>query len=120
MRRRQLARIAAPAAFLAAVTIAVLLIRSGLEGGPTATTTQTATHVTTSATPRRKKHVRPAAATTTAAASTTGAAVYYTVQSGDTYGSIAARYGTSVQALEALNPGVSSTALTVGQRIRVK
>jgi LysM repeat protein len=117
--RRQLARIAAPAAFLAAVTIAVLLIRSGLQGGHGATpTTQTVAHVTTgrAAAPRSKKPTRPA----TTAATTTGAAVYYTVQSGDTYGSIAARYGTSVPALEALNPGVSSTALTVGQRIRVK
>jgi LysM repeat protein len=42
------------------------------------------------------------------------------VQTGDTFGAIAARNGTSVSELERLNPGVSSNALQVGQRIRVK
>jgi LysM repeat protein len=42
------------------------------------------------------------------------------VQSGDTFGTIAAREGIAVGRLEQLNPGVSSSALAVGQRIRVK
>jgi len=42
------------------------------------------------------------------------------VQTGETFGSIAARSGTSVAELEGLNPGVSSNSLQVGQRIRVK
>ena len=41
-------------------------------------------------------------------------------QRGDTFGSIAAKVGTTISALETLNPGVSSTALQVGQKIRVK
>jgi LysM repeat protein len=116
--RRRLARFAAPAAFLAALTLAVLLIRSGLQGGRPATTPTVTQAATTSPvrTTRRPRRTTTAATTGT----TSAAAVYYTVQSGDTFGSIAARFGTSVQRLEALNPGTSSTALTVGQKIRVK
>jgi LysM repeat protein len=45
---------------------------------------------------------------------------FYTVQTGDTFGSIAATVGISVEQLQALNPGVSSNSLQVGQRLRVK
>ena len=58
--------------------------------------------------------------TTTTSATTTASAGFYVVQRGDTYGSIATRYGISVQQLESLNPGVSPTALSIGQKIRVK
>jgi LysM repeat protein len=33
---------------------------------------------------------------------------------------VAARFSTTVEALQALNPGVSSNSLTVGEKIRVK
>jgi LysM repeat protein len=111
------ARWLAPAAFLAGVTIAVLLIRAGLNdpGGTTsATTAAVRTSTRTSAartTPRRPR---------TRTATTAVGAQYYTVESGDTYGSIAAKNGTTVTELEQLNPGVSSNSLSVGQRIRVK
>ena len=51
--RPHVARYAAPAAFLLGVTIAVLLIRSGLNGGGTTTTTERGpvTHASTAATP---------------------------------------------------------------------
>jgi len=42
------------------------------------------------------------------------------VESGDTFGSIAAKEGITVSELQALNPGVSSNALQVGQKLRVK
>jgi LysM repeat protein len=102
---RRVGRYAAPGLFLLAVTIAVLLIRSGLGGGSSSTTTAA------------RGPVRTAPTTTTAAAATTR---YYTVQRGDTFGAIAARAGTTIAKLEQLNPGVSSNALHVGQRIRVK
>jgi len=108
-RRDGWARIAAPVAFLAAVTIAVLLIRSGLHAGGTTTTTVLSRSVATGSTPaavRRKP--KPVVKQ------------FYTVQSGDTFGSIAAKYAISVARLEQLNPGVSSNALVVGQKIRVK
>jgi LysM repeat protein len=109
--RRQLAHVAAPAVFLLGVTVAVLLVRSGLEGHPAQTiTTGTAAHSTTGT-----------AGTTTGGQTTTStaAARYYTVEKGDTYGSIAAKENTTVADLEALNPDVNPTTLQVGQRIRV-
>src|SRR4051812_5338231 len=108
-RRRQVAHYGAPALFLLAVTVAVLLIRAGLDSGSPGlpATTAIATQSTAPTTTRRR--------TTTAAA-----AQDYTVQRGDTFGSIAGKTGISVAQLEQLNPGVSSTALQVGQKLRVK
>lgn len=88
------ARIAAPVAFLLAVTIAVVLVRAGLRddappasGGPVVTAVQ----------PR-----------------------YYVVRSGDTLASIAERYGTTVAAVRQLNPEVDPVSLAVGSRLRVR
>ena len=102
------ARYVAPAAFLLAVTIAVLLIRSGLRSDNTTTTT------TGPAAPTTRQ------GTTTRAKTTTSAAQFYTVATGDTFGSIAAKTGISIDRLAQLNPGVSSNSLQVGQRLRVK
>jgi LysM repeat protein len=110
--RRRLARYAAPVVFLLGVTIAVLLIRSGLGGGGQPTTPLgPVTHPATA-------QVAPTTAGTTT--STTVGAQFYTVRRGDTFGSIAATEGTTVAQLEQLNPGVSSNTLQVGQRLRVK
>ena len=108
--RPHIARHAAPAAFLLGVTIAVLLIRSGLGGGsPSTTTVGPVTHPTTTS------------ATTTKRGSTTARGTrYYTVQRGDTFGSISSKTGASIAELERLNPGVSSNTLQVGQKLRVK
>lgn len=100
----------APAAFLAAVTIAVLLVHSALNGHsknpPAPVETRAVTHTETTKTglPHHARKKR----------------VYATVQSGDTFGSIAARQGISIEQLQALNPGVSSNSLQVGQKLRVK
>lgn len=52
--------------------------------------------------------------------SQSGAAQYYTVVSGDTLWAIANRYNLTLQALLALNPGISNPNLiTVGQKVRV-
>ncbi len=119
MRRRRngLARFLAPAAFLLGLTIAVLLIRSGLDAGNGAGTTAATPTVPSVV---AKRPATTARRTTSTTATLTAAREFYTVQSGDTYGSIAAKYGTTVQQLEQLNPGVSSTSLSVGQKIRVK
>lgn len=107
MTRRQLARLAAPAAFLLAATVLVLLVRSALDDEPAATTTPATT--------------APTAPTTTeiATTTTTGPEAFYTVESGDTLESIAAAYGTTVEELLRLNPGIDPTSLTIGQRIQV-
>jgi len=108
---RAVARVAAPAAFLLAVTIAVLLARSALRDPappartPTAATTQPSTRTTTTG------------RTTTA---TTEARQSYTIQAGDTLAVVAARFNTTVEHLVELNPGIDPTALQVGQQIRVK
>lgn len=116
MIRRRLARLGAPVAFLLAVTIAVLLVRSGLERGGGTTRTSTAGPAATRASTTTVRRVSTTRGTTTPPAG----ARYYTVRKGDTFGSIAAKEGTTVTALESLNPGVSSTSLQVGQKIRVK
>lgn len=105
--RPGLAHYAAPVAFLAAVTIAVLLVHSGLSHH-----TQTATTTT-----------QPVAQTTSKATTAVHAGKakrFYTVQTGDTFGTIASKEGISVTQLQALNPGVSSNALQVGQKLRVR
>lgn len=55
------------------------------------------------------------------AAAEAAAAQYYKIRSGDTLGKIARRYGTSVNAICRLNPGLTAkTTLRVGRSIRVK
>lgn len=117
-RRRELTRFGAPAAFLLAVTIAVLLIKSGLDNGsqqqtvPAPTTTA---QTTTEAKTATKLVLTGTLPTTTAPAN----AQYYVIQTGDTLGTIASRHNTTVDQLLTLNPGVDPSALQPGQRIRV-
>jgi LysM repeat protein len=106
--RPSIAHYAAPVAFLAGVTVAVLLVHSALDHhSGTTTTTTPATTITTSATTTKKPGKQAGRR-------------LYVVQSGDTFGTIAAKEGISVAQLEALNPGVSSNALHVGQKLRIK
>jgi len=108
--RRELIRYGAPAAFLAAVTIAVLLIRAGLEGGGSPATTGQALPTSTPTT---------TAPTTVATSTAATAARYYTIQPGDTLGAIAVREHTAVADLLRMNPGIDPRTLHSGQRIRV-
>jgi LysM repeat protein len=102
--RAEFKRYAAPVAFLAAVTIAVLLVRSALrtDSSKSSTTLETTTVATTQTTAR---HRRPQ---------------YYRVRAGQTISDVALRFNTTVAALLALNPKVRPTQLSVGQRIRVR
>jgi LysM repeat protein len=100
--------------FLVAVTIAVLLIRSGLGGGASPQTTTRSgpvTHPSTAKTPPPG---------TTRHGHTTTAGEFYTVATGDTFGSISAKTGVPIAQIEQLNPGVSTNSLQVGQKLRVK
>jgi LysM repeat protein len=117
-RRRELTRFGAPAAFLLAVTIAVLLIKSGLDNGSqeqTVAVPTTTARTTTEAKTTTKLVLTGTVPTTTAPAN----AQYYVIQSGDTLGSIASKYDTTVDQLLTLNPDVDPSALQPGQRIRV-
>jgi LysM repeat protein len=98
-------RYAAPAAFLLAVTIAVVLIRSGLEHGsatPSATTTT--------------RSLPPSPQVTT----TANKRAYWTVRAGDTFGVISAKTGVPIARIERLNPKVTSTSLFIGEKVRIK
>ena len=88
------ARIGAPLAFLAAVTVAVLLVRAGLD---------------------ERQAPAPAPAALPVATTRT-----YVVKRGDTLDAIARRYSTSVEELQRLNPKLDPQTLTVGLRIRVE
>jgi LysM repeat protein len=120
-RREQLTRYGAPAAFLAAVTIAAILVKAGLNGSSSTTvaiTSSSTARTTTAATTTTKLVLTaPPGSTTT---TTTPGAEYYVVVSGDTLGSIAQKYNTTVDELTTLNLGIDPTALTVGQKIRIK
>ena len=111
----RLARYAAPAAFLLAATIAILLVRAGLDDGeagapPSATTTEV-TPTTTDQEP---------GTTATGTGTVPADAEFYEIEPGDTLAVVADQYDTTVEELLVLNPEVDPVALTVGQRIRVK
>ena len=103
--RREAKRYGAPAAFLLAVTIAVLLVRSGLQNDPATTTTVATQTVPTqpATTPVPVKRRR-----------------FYRLRAGETLSDVAIKFDTTVEQLLALNPGIEPTNLTVGQRVRVK
>ena len=108
MNRQLATRLAAPAAFLAGITIAVLLVRAGLSDGETTTAAQTSVATATAAT---------TAATKT---ETEPKPVFVEVESGGTLDQIALDNETTVEQLLQLNPGLDPTGLQVGQRIRVR
>ena len=108
MNRRWATRIAAPAAFLAGVTNAVLLVRAGVDDEPTTTAAQTSIATTTPAT------------TETTATKPPAKPVFARVEAGDTLDQIALDNDTTVEKILTLNPGLDPTGLQVGQRIRVR
>jgi LysM repeat protein len=106
-------RYVAPAAFLLAATVAILLIRSGLRAGGPGTTT------TSAAAPQPHKIV---AAKTTTGRTTTAASGprFWTVKAGDTFGVISTKTGVPVETIQQLNPTVKSTSLFIGQKLRLR
>jgi LysM repeat protein len=106
MDRKRIARWVAPVAFLAAITIGALVVRAGLRQGQHHPNPAT----TTVASKKKKGHGH----------GQRNARQTYTIQSGDTLGSIAAKTGTSIARLQQLNPGIDPSALQVGDKIRVQ
>jgi LysM repeat protein len=84
------------------VTVAVLLVRAGLNSSPAQTSTLT-TRATTATTPASRGRPR-----------------YYRLRAGETLSDIALRFNTTVGSLLTLNPRVDPNALRVGQRIRIR
>ena len=112
------ARILAPLAFLAAVTVLVLLVRSALDPEPVASTEPVATDPET-APPAETEEPGPATEPPPETEPAGPDATYYEIRSGDTLESIAQDHGTTVERLLELNPGIDPVALTVGERIRI-
>jgi LysM repeat protein len=111
VRRSDWRRFAAPAAFLLAATIAVLLIRSGLQaGGPTPATTLRVPTTTN----------KVVATTTTKKKKTATGRRFWVVQAGDSFGVISSKTGVPVATIEQLNPNVKSTSLFIGEKIRLR
>ncbi|HWN22477.1 MAG TPA: LysM domain-containing protein [Gaiellaceae bacterium] len=110
--RRTSARFAAPAAFLVAATIAVLLVRSALSDEQVTPQPSTTIATTTQGT------------TTGGSTGTStipgGERRFYEIQAGDTLETIAAEHETTVEQLLVLNPDIDPVALSIGQRIRVE
>ena len=98
-------RYAAPAAFLLAVTIAVVLVRSGLEHDSTSARTTTTT-----------RSIPPSPQVST----TANKREYWRVRAGDTFGVISTKTGVSVARIQRLNPKVTSTSLFIGEKVRIK
>lgn len=67
-----------------------------------------------------KATASPVTNTTPTATTNSGGKQYYSVRSGDTFGRIAQKYGTSISQLRRLNPGINIDRLSIGQKIRVK
>jgi LysM repeat protein len=98
VRQNDWRRYVAPAAFLLAVTVAIVLIRVGMHAGGSKTTT-----TKTSTTQHRKLAKR-----------------FWTVHAGDTFAVIASQTGVPVKTLARLNPKSTSTSLHIGQKVRIR
>jgi LysM repeat protein len=107
-------RYVAPAAFLLAATIAILLIRSGLQSGASGSTT------TNAAPTVPRKTVSETSTTNKGTTTPTSGPRFWTVQAGDTFGVISSKSGVPVATIQQLNPNVKSTSLFIGQKLRLR
>jgi len=108
------ARVAAPAAFLLAVTVAFLLVRSALRDEDPASKTVPVSTVAAKTTNKKTPARRPVKKKPKQRKQ------FYVIESGDTFGTVADKFDTTVERLQELNPDASTTSLVIGQRIRVK
>jgi LysM repeat protein len=95
----------APVASLLAVTAAVLGIHYGVQQHPAPAPAVPVVHPARTVVHKKRSAVFERT---------------YVVQRGDSFSTIAVKTHTSIARLEQLNPGVSPTALRVGQQITVK
>lgn len=107
-------RLLGPTVLLAAATLAVLAVRlaRGDNGADRAVSPPPAT--STAGLAAGSGRGQPAPPPPPRAPART-----YAIRSGDTLGAVAERYGTTVEALLAANPGIEPSALRVGRRIRL-
>ena len=113
MRARHAARVAAPAVFLLAATVAALVVRDALDRGQDDAARPVNVAARDDRRPARPATRRPAGAARRVRGKT------YVIKRGDTLATVAAAHDTNVAELLELNPNVDPVSLTVGQRIRV-
>lgn len=129
-------------ALLVGTAVAVFLVisppesKSKADPGRTVTTpttavgaTATPTRAGVSPTPQRTASPQasptaagsptPAGSATAVPSPTPGGERTYTVQAGDTLSGVAAEFGTTVEAIEALNPGVKAETLQIGAVLKI-
>jgi LysM repeat protein len=116
-------RFLAPAAFLAAATVAVVLVRSGLEAGdspanatgsiPTVPLKHIVTTTPPTTTAKRKTK-------TTKTRPKPAGRRFWTVRAGDTFAVISSQTGVPIVTIQQLNPNVASTSLFIGQKLRLR
>lgn len=121
--RNWAARVLAPLAFFAAVTLLVLVVQSSLdddgEAAPVTVTQPGESAAGETAPPPPPAPVEPAPATSGASTEAPEKELY-AVKPGDTLESISERFDTTVAALLELNPNIDPLALKPDQKIRVK
>jgi len=110
--RRTWQHYAAPAAFLLAATIAVVLVRAGFEKG----------HSASPPTVGGSSASEQAVSGTTGTPPTTrrGTGKFWVVKAGDTFAVISTATGVSITRIQKLNPRLSSTSLYIGERVRIR
>jgi Tfp pilus assembly protein FimV len=100
-------RYAFPAGFLLLATVAILLARQGLhDDHAAAAQPRRGAPAPARTAPQRQSVSRPSTST-------------YSVRRGDTLGTIAEQFETTVDQLLALNPGIDPRSLRVGETLRV-
>jgi hypothetical protein len=112
-RRFSIWTVVAPLALLGSVSLLVVIAQgAGWVGShaPSDTPKHTTTRGTPTQGPARKVHRAPLPPVR----------LSYHVAAGDTFGSIATRFRTTIAQLETLNPGVDSSRLTIGQALRIR
>ena len=108
--RLSFARLLAPLALIAfIVAILAIVLGSGVVGNDSSSE-QTGTPGVTATTER----------TTTAGQKKKRTPATYTIKANDTLSGIAARWGTTVEKLQELNPGLDPQALVSGQKIKLR
>ena len=121
------ARLLAPLALVAAL-VAVLVLVAGSMGGddpqgpaePAASTSSTSEREGGTSTSRTTTSTGAGEDDAEAGTETTPSKASYTVEVGDTFGTIAEETGVTVEELTELNPDADPQSLTVGQRLKLR